>query len=70
MRYLFTCHLLRITESVVEIILEFLHVEDIPLSDSTRLRDSDTEDAQFFLRTGFTIVGETQYGENIGALEL
>ncbi len=25
---------------------------------------------QFFLRTGFTIVGETQYGENIGALEL
>ncbi len=25
---------------------------------------------QFFLRTGFTIVGETQYGENIGALGL
>ncbi len=25
---------------------------------------------QFFLRTGFTIVGQTQYGENIGALEL
>lgn len=25
---------------------------------------------QFFLRTGFVIVGETQYGENIGALEL
>ena len=24
----------------------------------------------FFLRVGFTIVGETQYGENIGALEL
>ena len=25
---------------------------------------------QFFLRVGFTIVGETQYGENIGALAL
>jgi diamine N-acetyltransferase len=25
---------------------------------------------QFFLRTGFTVVGETQYGEKIGALEL
>ncbi|MET4781195.1 GNAT family N-acetyltransferase [Glaciihabitans sp. UYNi722] len=25
---------------------------------------------QFFLRTGFVIVGETQYGENIGALGL
>jgi diamine N-acetyltransferase len=25
---------------------------------------------QFFLRIGFTIVGQTQYGENIGALEL
>jgi diamine N-acetyltransferase len=25
---------------------------------------------QFFLRTGFTIVGQTQYGENIGALGL
>ncbi|MCU1410674.1 MAG: family N-acetyltransferase [Rhodoglobus sp.] len=25
---------------------------------------------QFFLRVGFTIVGETQYGENIGALSL
>ena len=25
---------------------------------------------QFFLRTGFSIVGQTQYGENIGALEL
>lgn len=25
---------------------------------------------QFFLRVGFEIVGETQYGENIGALEL
>ena len=24
----------------------------------------------FFLRVGFTIVGQTQYGENIGALEL
>lgn len=25
---------------------------------------------QFFLRTGFKVVGETQYGEKIGALEL
>jgi diamine N-acetyltransferase len=25
---------------------------------------------QFFLRIGFTVIGETQYGENIGALEL
>jgi GNAT superfamily N-acetyltransferase len=25
---------------------------------------------QFFLHTGFTVVGETQYGEKIGALEL
>ena len=25
---------------------------------------------EFFLHTGFTVVGETQYGENIGALEL
>jgi diamine N-acetyltransferase len=25
---------------------------------------------QFFLKVGFTIVGETQYGENIGALTL
>ncbi len=25
---------------------------------------------QFFLRVGFTIVGQTQYGENIGALAL
>ena len=25
---------------------------------------------EFFLRVGFTIVGETQYGENIGALVL
>ena len=25
---------------------------------------------QFFLKVGFSIVGETQYGENIGALEL
>ena len=25
---------------------------------------------QFFLHTGFAIVGQTQYGENIGALEL
>ncbi len=25
---------------------------------------------QFFLRVGFTIVGQTQYGENIGALSL
>jgi diamine N-acetyltransferase len=25
---------------------------------------------QFFLRVGFTIVGQTQYGENIGALTL
>ncbi|MEP6480265.1 MAG: GNAT family N-acetyltransferase [Rhodoglobus sp.] len=25
---------------------------------------------EFFLRVGFTIVGETQYGENIGALEI
>ncbi|NEM92237.1 GNAT family N-acetyltransferase [Galbitalea soli] len=25
---------------------------------------------QFFLRTGFTVIGQTQYGENIGALEL
>mgnify|MGYP006353782931 FL=1 len=25
---------------------------------------------EFFLRVGFTIVGQTQYGENIGALEL
>ena len=25
---------------------------------------------EFFLRTGFSIIGQTQYGENIGALEL
>ena len=25
---------------------------------------------QFFLRIGFVVIGETQYGENIGALEL
>ncbi|MHB1171243.1 MAG: GNAT family N-acetyltransferase [Lacisediminihabitans sp.] len=25
---------------------------------------------EFFLRIGFTIVGQTQYGENIGALEI
>jgi diamine N-acetyltransferase len=25
---------------------------------------------EFFLRLGFTIIGQTQYGENIGALEL
>ena len=25
---------------------------------------------EFFLRVGFTIVGQTQYGENIGALEI
>jgi GNAT superfamily N-acetyltransferase len=25
---------------------------------------------QFFLRIGFTIIGQTQYGENFGALEL
>ncbi|MCU1557647.1 MAG: family N-acetyltransferase [Microbacteriaceae bacterium] len=25
---------------------------------------------EFFLRIGFTIIGQTQYGENIGALEL
>lgn len=25
---------------------------------------------RFFLRVGFTVVGQTQYGENIGALEL
>lgn len=25
---------------------------------------------EFFLRVGFTIVGQTQYGENIGALDL
>jgi diamine N-acetyltransferase len=25
---------------------------------------------QFFLRVGFTVVGQTQYGENLGAMEL
>jgi diamine N-acetyltransferase len=25
---------------------------------------------QFFLRVGFVVVGETQYGENLGAMEL
>jgi GNAT superfamily N-acetyltransferase len=25
---------------------------------------------QFFLRVGFTVIGQTQYGENIGALQL
>lgn len=25
---------------------------------------------EFFLRVGFTVIGQTQYGENIGALEL
>jgi diamine N-acetyltransferase len=50
------------------------------LADEARLRGFDQltviwepgEDSpeEFFLRIGFTIIGETQYGENIGALAL
>ncbi|MBC7723857.1 MAG: GNAT family N-acetyltransferase [Burkholderiaceae bacterium] len=37
----------------------------------TVIWDSGEEGPQeFFLHVGFTIVGETQYGENIGSLEL
>ena len=50
------------------------------LADEARLRGfeqltaiwepGDEGPEQFFLRVGFVIVGETQYGENIGALAL
>ena len=66
-RELFSRHLLSLTECCIEIHLECLHIEDIALANSLRVRDSDSEDTEFFAiipltYDGFDLVTTDIYG--------